>query len=163
MTDADVESMEFRPPSMVVCAGTVVLAGNKVLLVRQAEGHPLQGQWSIPWGIVDDSETPEDAAVRETREESGITAEIDGLLGIQNLPQQGWLGVIFLCHPIEGDPEPDGVETDRAAYFTLEDMESSEERFERWCEWLVRRVLTGNRRIIERADDDPYAPRHGYL
>src|SRR4030042_7074177 len=90
------------PPKMAVCVGTIVLQDKRVLFIRQAEGHSLAGQWSIPWGVVDNGETPEDAALRETYEESGIKAEIDGLLGIQNLRTPGWLGIIFICHHIGG-------------------------------------------------------------
>lgn len=133
------------PLKMAVCVGAVVLQEHttavppgtpvppRILFIRQAEGHSLAGQWSIPWGLVDKGETPEAAARRETVEESGILAEVDGLLGIQNLPTPGWLGIIFACHAVAGEPRPDGVETDRAAYFSLEDILSFEEPIEPWC------------------------------
>jgi len=92
------------PPRMAVCVGTVVLRGDRVLLVRQADGHSLAGQWSIPWGLVDGNESPEAAALRETREESGIRADIEGLLGIQNLSANGWLGIVFLCRHVSVVP-----------------------------------------------------------
>jgi len=148
---------------MVVCVGTVVLQGKRVLFVRQAEGHSLAGQWSIPWGIIDNEESPEDAALRETCEESGIRAEIDGLLGIQNLHRAGWLGIVFLCHHVEGELVSDGVETDKAAYLTLEEMDCFEEPFELWCEWLARRVLTGEYRVIPYEPNNPYHPRGAFL
>jgi ADP-ribose pyrophosphatase YjhB (NUDIX family) len=151
------------PPRMVVCVGSIVLRGQRALFVRQAPGHSLAGQWSIPWGIVDQGETPEDAALRETYEESRISARIEGLAGIQNLPQASWLGVVFLCHHVEGEPLSDGVETDRAAYFSLEEIDAFREPFEPWCEWLVRRVLVGEYRVIPRALNNPYAPRRGFL
>ncbi len=31
-----------------ICVGSIVLKDNKVLFARQAKGHPLEGQWSIP-------------------------------------------------------------------------------------------------------------------
>ena len=151
------------PPRMAVCVGAVVLRDNRVLFVRQAEGQSLAGQWSIPWGVVNNEEAPEAAALRETYEESGIKAEIDGLLGIQNLPSAGWLGIVFLCHYVEGEPVSDGVETDRAAYFTLEDIDSLDERFEPWCEWLARRVLTGKYMVTAYEPDNPYQPRRAFL
>lgn len=151
------------PPRMVVCVGSIVLRGQRALFVRQAPGHSLAGQWSIPWGIVDQGETPEDAALRETYEESRISARIEGLAGIQNLPRASWLGIVFLCHHVEGEPRSDGVETDRAAYFSLEEMDAFGEPFEPWCEWLVRRVLGGEYRLVPRALNNPYAPRHGFL
>lgn len=148
---------------MTVCVGTVVLHGKKILFVRQAKGHSLAGQWSIPWGVVDDGELPEDAALRETYEESGIKAKIDGLLGIQNLRADGWLGIVFLCHHVKGKPVSDGVETDSAAYFLLEEMNSFREPFEPWCYWVAQRVLTGAHTTIPFEPHNPYKPKGAFL
>ena len=164
MRDKGASSISVEwPPKMVVCVGTVVLQDKRSLFIRQAKGHSLAGRWSIPWGIVEDGESPEDAALRETYEESGIKAEIDGLLGIQNLPETGWLGIVFLCHHVEGRPVADGVETDKAAYFSLEEMDSLDEPFEPWCEWLVRRVLRGKYTVISYEPNNPYHPRKAFL
>ena len=151
------------PPKVAVCVGAVVLQGKSVLFIRQAEGHSLAGQWSIPWGLVDNEESPEDAALRETFEESGIKAEIDGLLGIQNLNRPGWLGIVFLCHHVEGKPVSDGIETDKAAYFALDEIDTFEEPFEPWCEWLARRVLKGECTPIPCEPNNPYLPRRAFL
>jgi ADP-ribose pyrophosphatase YjhB (NUDIX family) len=78
MTDLPQNSTDW-PPRNVVCVGAVVLQGERVLFVRQAQGHTLEGQWSIPWGIVDPGESPDAAALRETREESGVA---DGWLPV---------------------------------------------------------------------------------
>lgn len=67
-----------------VFVGAVVQRDDKVLLVRQAAGHPLAGQWTVPWGRVEDGESPVAAAVRETREEGGVLVTVDGLLGVQD-------------------------------------------------------------------------------
>ncbi len=102
--------------------------------------------------------------MRETREESGIVAEIEGLLGIQNLRQPGWLGIIFLCRHTGGSPMSDGgIETDQAAYFSLEKMDTFDEPFEPWCEWLVRRVLQGEYHLIPPEASNPYQPRLAFL
>jgi len=163
MTDQTQDASAW-PPKMVVCVGAVVLRGNQALFVRQAKGHPLEGQWSIPWGIADASESPDAAALRETQEEGGIVAEVEGLLGIQNLPQKGWVGIIFLCRHVSGVPACDGgVETDRAAYFSLAEMDAFDGLFEPWCEWLVRRVLQGEYRVIPPESNNPYHPRLAFL
>ena len=44
----------------------------EIALIRTAE----EGRWQLPKGIVDPGETPEQAAVREVREEAGIDCEI---------------------------------------------------------------------------------------
>ena len=38
--------------------------------------------WSLPKGHIEDGETPEDAAIREVAEETGITSEIAKSLGV---------------------------------------------------------------------------------
>ncbi|HQE93635.1 MAG TPA: NUDIX domain-containing protein [Anaerolineae bacterium] len=144
--------------------GAVVLQGKQALFVRQAKGQSLEGQWSIPWGIIDSEESPEVAAVRETREESGVFAEIEGLLGVQNLHPPGWIGIVFLCRHVSGIPTSDGgIETDQAAYFSLEQMEAFDEPFEPWCGWLVRRVLQGECHIIPPELNNPYQPHLAFL
>jgi len=149
---------------MAVCVGTVVLNEGRALFVRQAKGHALAGQWSIPWGVVDPGESPESAALRETEEESGIVAEVEGLLGFQNLAQAGWIGLVFLCRHVSGLPRSDGgIETDQAAYFSLSEMDAFDEPFEVWCEWLVRRVLRGEYRLVPPEANNPYQPRLAFL
>jgi 8-oxo-dGTP diphosphatase len=149
---------------MVVCVGAVVLNEGRALFVRQAKGHALAGQWSIPWGVVDPGESPESAALRETEEESGIVAEIEGLLGFQNLSRVGWIGLVFLCRHVGGLPRSDGgIETDQAAYFSPAEIDALDEPFEVWCEWLVRRVLRGEYRLVPPELNNPYQPRLAFV
>lgn len=163
MADQTQNSSDW-PPRKVVCVGTVVLRENRALFIRQAKGHSLEGQWSIPWGIVDPGESPDVAALRETLEEGGIVAEIEGLLGIQNLPQKGWIGIVFVCRHVSGIPKSNGgIETDRAAYFSLAEMDAFDEPFEPWCEWLVCRVLRGEYHLIPPELDNPYCPRLAFV
>jgi len=151
------------PPRMAVCVGSMVVREGRALLIRQAAGQSLAGQWSIPWGVVESGETPEEAALRETREEGGIDAVIDGLLGIQNLPEEGWLGIIFRCHPLAGEPRSDGIETDRAGYFSAEEITAFKEPIEPWCRWLALRVLAGKNALVAEAEDTPYYPKRAFL
>lgn len=61
-------------------SAAVVVHEGKVLLVRRrvAEG-PLS--WQFPAGEAEPGESPADAAVRETAEETGVTVSAVGLLG----------------------------------------------------------------------------------
>jgi 8-oxo-dGTP diphosphatase len=152
------------PPKIPVFVGTVVLQGERVLFVRQAKGHSLAGQWSIPWGLVDPGESPDAAALRETLEEGGISARIEGLLGVQNLRQEGWTALVYLCQHVSGTPMHDGgAETDAARYFSLAEMDTFDEPFEPWCEWLVRRVLAGTYHLIPPEEKNPYRPRIAFF
>jgi len=146
------------PPKRVICVGGVVLQGRGALLVRQAKGTSLEGQWCIPWGVLEAEETPERGILREIKEEASVTAEVEGLIGIQNLSWQHGIGIIFLCRHISGEPIGDGKETDRAGYYSLEEIEAWQEVIEPWCAWIVKRVLQGRYRVIKLEEDNPYRP-----
>lgn len=64
----------------IASAGLVVWRGGEVLLIRRSK-PPYEGEWSIPGGKVDFGETTEQAARREVLEETGIEADIAGLVG----------------------------------------------------------------------------------
>jgi ADP-ribose pyrophosphatase YjhB (NUDIX family) len=148
----------------IICVGAVVTKDDQVLLVRQAKGHPLEGQWSIPWGYVDEDEFPDVAVYRETLEESDVEVEILGLIGIQELHDQGWIAIAFLCKYVQGSPTADhNGETDRAGFFSLDEIDKLGEPIEPWCEWIVRRVLEGKHIVIPMEIDNPYAPLKSFL
>ena len=63
------------------CAGVVCLRGGEVLLIRRGK-PPRQGEWSLPGGRIEWGETAAKAALRELLEETGVTAELLGLLDV---------------------------------------------------------------------------------
>ena len=148
-------------PRMSVAVGAVVRRDDRILFVRQTYGS-LKGQWSLPTGFVDAGETPDAAALRETREEAGVVAEIDGLLASCNVVWEGepQLYLVFLCHHVDGEPRADGQENDRAGYFSLAEMDAFEEPFEALCAWIARRVLQGGYQLLPPSDIRSLAPHY---
>ncbi len=57
------------------------LRAGKVLLIQRAI-DPGAGKWALPAGFVDYDEAPEDAAIREVREETGLQVVIRELLAV---------------------------------------------------------------------------------
>ncbi len=73
--------MSASPPAPVPCVGIVCLRGDSVLLIRRGT-PPRQGEWSLPGGRIERGERAMDAALRELREETGVEAEITGLIDV---------------------------------------------------------------------------------
>jgi ADP-ribose pyrophosphatase YjhB (NUDIX family) len=64
-------------------AKAIILKGGKILMVKPKRGYNA-GQWALPGGFVGYGETPEEAARRETIEETGVPCRIVGFLGTES-------------------------------------------------------------------------------
>jgi len=69
-----------------VVAGVIRDARGRILLARRTIGRDLAGLWEFPGGKVEAGESPEDALVRELREELGIEASVGE--SVLRVPQQ---------------------------------------------------------------------------
>lgn len=67
--------MSFFNPKRLSC-GVVILNPDRELLLCHVTG---QNHWDLPKGGIDEGETPLEAAIRETREESGLRLQPDDL------------------------------------------------------------------------------------
>jgi 8-oxo-dGTP diphosphatase len=69
-------------------SAAIAVQGNRVLMVRRrlAEGELM---WQFPAGAIEPGETPEEAAVRETLEETGLEVKAIRLLGQRVHPKTG--------------------------------------------------------------------------
>jgi ADP-ribose pyrophosphatase YjhB (NUDIX family) len=102
------------PDRPIVGVGAVIVdaAGERVVLVRRA-APPLQGEWSLPGGVVELGETLRAATEREAREETGLIVTAGEVLevfdriivrpGERGRPQYHYVLVDFLCRVREGE------------------------------------------------------------
>jgi 8-oxo-dGTP diphosphatase len=98
------------PEVPLVGVGTIILEGDRVLLVKRAH-PPIQGQWSIPGGVLEVGEMVREAAVREAREETGLMVEPGELLGVydrilrdpEQRVQYHYVLIDFLCRAVGGE------------------------------------------------------------
>lgn len=69
----------YRNP--VPAAGVILVEHGRVLLVRRRY-EPRAGAWCIPAGFMEAGEHPEQSALRELLEETGVIAQLSGLFGV---------------------------------------------------------------------------------
>ena len=65
----------------VPTVGVVCLRGDAVLLIKRGT-PPRLGQWSLPGGRMEWGETTTTTALRELKEETGVDAELLGLIDV---------------------------------------------------------------------------------
>ena len=89
--------------------GAVIIDDDRVLLVRRVN-PPLQGEWSIPGGLVETGETTRDAIVREVLEETGLEIEVTRLVEVferilhdeQSRVQYHYVLLDYACRVLRG-------------------------------------------------------------
>ena len=95
----------------MVGVGAIIIEGDRVVLVKR--GHePLQGEWSIPGGVLEVGETLRQAVVREALEETGLAVEPSDLLGVYDRILRDTAGrtlyhyvlIDFMCRRLDGEP-----------------------------------------------------------
>ena len=115
----------FMDPKVAV--GTIVSLDGHIVLVRRAI-EPGYGKWVFPGGFVDRGERVEDAAIRETREESCIQVRISRLLNIYSYPDHPVIVIVYVGDVISGQPTA-GEETLEARTFAPEQIPWAELAF----------------------------------
>jgi 8-oxo-dGTP diphosphatase len=109
-------------------AGVVCLRGREVLLIKRGTA-PRLGQWSLPGGRIEWGETSADAALRELVEETGVVAELAGLIdvvdGIMTSRETGeitrhYVMVDYAARWLSGEPTA-GDDAADARFFSLEE------------------------------------------
>ena len=69
------------PDRPLVGVGGVVIADGRTLLIRRGSA-PLQGQWSIPGGMLELSESIAEGVRRELAEETGLEVRVGDLIEV---------------------------------------------------------------------------------
>ncbi|MFZ0733268.1 MAG: NUDIX hydrolase [Candidatus Sulfotelmatobacter sp.] len=98
------------PEMPLVGVGAIIIEGERVVLVKRAH-PPIQGQWSIPGGVLEVGEMVREAALREAREETGLIVEPGELLGVydrilydtEQRVQYHYVLIDFLCRRVGGE------------------------------------------------------------
>jgi ADP-ribose pyrophosphatase YjhB (NUDIX family) len=116
------------PDQPLVGVGSIIVEDGCVALIKR--GHPpLLGEWSIPGGLLELSETVRQAAAREAQEETGLIVEAMELLGVfdrivrdrEGRTLYHYVLVDFLCRRVSGQLKSAG-DADDARWFTREEV-----------------------------------------
>jgi len=95
-------TVAWRNPHVLV--STVVAAAGRVLLCRRAE-PPAAGYWALPGGFMECGESLEEAAARETWEETGVRLDAHELRlhAVSTLP---YISEVYVGFRVELPQEP---------------------------------------------------------
>jgi len=141
---SDCGVIHYQNPKMV--AGCIPEWQGRILLCRRAI-EPRYGLWTIPAGFMENGETLQQAAKRETHEEACAKVEVEGFYALYNLPHVNQVYVFFRGQLVDDSFAP-GLESLETALF--------EESETPWHE-IAFPVVT---RVLERYFDDRLAQKY---
>lgn len=105
-----------------LAVNVAVIHENKILLTQREDFET----WILPSGGVEDSESIAQAAIRETKEETGLDVELTRLVGIYsrlgNMPPVH--AVLFVAKPIGGEIKCQEGETIAVEWFAFDQIPS---------------------------------------
>lgn len=103
----------------IILAATIVLnSQNEILLIK----GPRRG-WEMPGGQDEEGESLKDAAIRETKEESGIDIEVLKFCGVFQNVGRSICNTLFLGKPIGGEPTTGSESLEVAFFFVNKGLE----------------------------------------
>ena len=118
--------MILSPPAPVPAVGVVCLRGDQVLLIRRGK-PPMLGSWSLPGGRIEPGERAVDAALRELAEETGVVAELTGLIDVVDgiFPESGrhYVLIDYAARWLSGEPVA-GDDALEARFVPLSEVDS---------------------------------------
>ncbi|MGR3914632.1 MAG: NUDIX hydrolase [Gammaproteobacteria bacterium] len=118
----------------VVC-GCIAVWGERILLCKRAI-EPRMGLWTLPAGFMENGETVQHGAARETMEEACAEIAAQQLFGIYNLPHANQIYVMFRAELTGEDRFAAGDESLEARLFTEAQIPWDEIAFR-----VIRRTL----------------------
>lgn len=95
--------------TIVVTADVIIqYPDGGIVLIKRGKA-PFLGAWALPGGVLEEGETVEQCAVREAKEETGVSVSLRKLVGVFSEPGRDprghYISIAFLATPIAGSPQ----------------------------------------------------------
>lgn len=100
-------AIHYQNPKLVI--GSIPVWEDKVLLCKRAI-EPRHGLWTLPGGFMENGESTQQAAIRETLEEANARVVLDDLYSMYSLPYINQVHLFFRARLLDLDFSP-GVES----------------------------------------------------
>ncbi len=115
-------TIHYQNPKMVIGSLPVWERDGqvKVLLCKRAI-EPRLGYWTLPAGFMENDETTEDAAVRETEEEAGARIRLHELFSLVNVPHVHQVHLFYRATLLDLDYQA-GIESLEVELYTEEQI-----------------------------------------
>jgi ADP-ribose pyrophosphatase YjhB (NUDIX family) len=110
-------------PQIKVGAGGLIEQAGRLLLVKRAQ-EPWKDRWYLPAGFMEEGESPEQTAMREVFEETGLRVKAENLCGVffyEDDPRGSGLLILYHCYIIGGTLQTTD-ETLAARFFSPEEL-----------------------------------------
>ncbi|WP_421865848.1 NUDIX hydrolase [Motiliproteus sp.] len=142
------DTIHYQNPRII--AGCLPVYGDKVLLCKRAI-EPCYGLWTLPAGFMENGETTQEAAMRETREEACAEVELKGLYTITSITPINQVQMFYLAEM----PAPEfdaGEETLEAQLFAEDEIP--------WDQLAFRTVINALKFYFEDRKSGEFPMRH---
>jgi 8-oxo-dGTP diphosphatase len=96
---------------------------GEILLIKRGVA-PGKGKWALPSGFIEQNELPEEAVLRELREETNIKGTLKHLIGVYTEPTKLYGNILLIGYEINfvwGKPKP-GSDTEETKFFRVDKL-----------------------------------------
>ena len=111
-------TIHYQNPNIV--AGCIPVLDDRILLCRRAI-EPRYGLWTLPAGYMENNETVEQAAMRESMEEANANVELEQLYTVFSLPHANQVYMMYRARLLDENFSP-GIESLDVQLFKEKDI-----------------------------------------
>lgn len=144
-------AIHYLNPRLVI--GTLPEWDDRILLCRRAI-EPRRGFWTLPAGFMENGETAEQAAIRETLEEANARVELSGLFTLLSVPHVDQVHLFYRAQLLDLDFSA-GAESLEVALFREAEIP--------WQDLAFRTVSTTLKHYLEDRSSGKFVFRSGEL